>query len=317
MKIGKVFKYGCWGILAVLLLVLIIGSFTMLDMALKPTYGKGRDLEGAMARMRKEYPHTISWLDSLQTHEALKDTFIHTENGRRLHAFYVRAPKVTAKTAILLHGYTDKAIRMLPIGYIYHHLMGYNVLLPDIHAHGESDGDVIQMGWKDCKDIKLWSKLADKIFGTKTKQVVHGISMGGFMTMVLAGEEMPQMAAFVDDCGYTSVWDEFANELKASFGLPEFPLMYTTSLLCKIRYGWSFGEADAVKKVRKSEKPIFFIHGDKDRYVPTHMVHTLYEAKPQPKELWLTPGVEHAMSYYTYPEEYAQKVVNFCQKYLP
>ena len=92
----------------------------MLDMALKPTYGKGRDLEGAMARMRKEYPHTISWLDSLQTHEALKDTFIHTENGRRLHAFYVRAPKVTAKTAILLHGYTDKAIRMLPIGYIYH-----------------------------------------------------------------------------------------------------------------------------------------------------------------------------------------------------
>ena len=317
MRIGKVFKYGCWGILAVLLLVLIIGSFTMLDMALKPTYGKGRDLEGAMARMRKEYPHTIAWLDSLQTHEALKDTFIHTENGRRLHAFYVRAPKVTEKTAILLHGYTDKAIRMLPIGYIYHHLIGYNVLLPDIHAHGESDGDVIQMGWKDCKDIKLWSKLADKIFGTKTKQVVHGISMGGFMTMVLAGEEMPQMAAFVDDCGYTSVWDEFANELKASFGLPEFPLMYTTSLLCKIRYGWSFGEADAVKKVRKSEKPIFFIHGDKDRYVPTHMVHTLYEAKPQPKELWLTPGVEHAMSYYTYPEEYAQRVVNFCQKYLP
>jgi len=115
LKIGKVFKYGCWGILAVLLLVLIIGSFTMLDMALKPTYGKGRDLEGAMARMRKEYPHTISWLDSLQTHEALKDTFIHTENGRRLHAFYVRAPKITEKTVILLHGYTDKAIRMLPI----------------------------------------------------------------------------------------------------------------------------------------------------------------------------------------------------------
>ena len=102
MRIGKVFTYGCWGILAVLLLVLIIGSFTMLDMALKPTYGKGRDLEGAMARMRKEYPHTIAWLDSLQTHEALKDTFIHTENGRRLHAFYVRAPKVTEKTAILL-----------------------------------------------------------------------------------------------------------------------------------------------------------------------------------------------------------------------
>lgn len=316
MRTGKIIRYSLVGLLAIIVGVLIIGSFTMLDMALKPTYGKGRDLEGSLARIRKDYPHTISWIDSLQTHEALKDTFITTDDGRQLHAFYVRAPKSTAKTALLLHGYTDRAIRMLPIGYIYHHLMGYNLLLPDMQAHGESDGEVIQMGWKDCIDIKRWSQIADVIFGNKTRQVVHGISMGGFMTMVLAGEDIPQMEAFVDDCGYTSVWDEFANELKASFGLSEFPLMYTTSLLCKIRYGWSFGEADAVKKVRNSEKPIFFIHGDKDRYVPTHMVHTLYDAKPQPKELWLTPGVEHAMSFYTYPEEYAVRVVNFCWKYL-
>ena len=31
--------------------------------------------------------------------------------------------------------------------------------------------------------------------------------------------------------------------------LSEFPLMFTTSLLCKLRYGWSFGEASAINEV--------------------------------------------------------------------
>lgn len=88
---------------------------------------------------------------------------------------------------------------------------------------------------------------------------------------------------FIDDCGYTSVWDEFAGELKNQFGLPEFPLMYSTSLLCKLRYGWSFGEASAISEVSKSSYPMLFIHGGSDTFVPTEMVYRLYEAKPDRK----------------------------------
>ena len=135
--------------------------------------------------------------------------------------------------------------------------------------------------------------------------------------MTLAGEDAPQLQAFVDDCGYTSVWEEFAHELKESFGLPEFPLMFTSSLLCKLRYSWSFGEADAVKAISRSQKPMLFIHGSQDSFVPTEMVYSLYEAKPAPKELWITPDVAHAHSYYTYPEEYTEKIIAFCQSYMP
>ena len=310
-------KYGLLGLLVVLLLVLTIASWYMLDFSLKPAYNKGRDIQASLDYLRREYPFTIEWIDSLQEHKALRDTFIMTDDGRRLHALYVLAPHPTAKTALLLHGYTDNATRMLHVGYIYHHHLGYNLLLPDFHAHGESDGEAIRMGWKDHKDALLWSELADELFHVKTRQVVHGISMGGFVTMVLAGEAAPQLQAFVDDCGYTSVWEEFAHELKASFGLSEFPLMFSTSLLCKLRYGWTFGEADAVKILRQSQKPMLFIHGDHDNFVPTEMVHTLYEAKPAPKELWLTPDVGHARSYYTYPDEYIDRIKSFCHRYLP
>ena len=109
-------------------------------------------------------------------------------------------------------------------------------------------------------------------------------------TMCVSGEQTPRyVKCFVEDCGYTSVWDEFSNEISARFSLPDFPLMYTASWVVKAKYGWGFNEASPLKQVAKCQKPMLFIHGDNDTFVPTWMVYPLYEAKPQPKALWIAP----------------------------
>ena len=136
--------------------------------------------------------------------------------------------------------------------------------------------------------------------------------MGAATTMGVAGERLPDyIRCFVEDCGYTSVWDEFACQLRGQFGLPPFPLMYTTSALCRLRYGWTFGEASPLEQVAKCRRPMLFIHGDKDTFVPTWMVYKLYEAKPQPKQLWIAPGSGHAQAYVDHPEEYTETVREF------
>ena len=61
---------------------------------------------------------------------------------------------------------------------------------------------------------------------------------------------------------------------------------------------------------------MFFIHGDKDTFVPTWMVHPLFEAKPEPKDIWLAPNSEHARSYFDHKVEYTQRVQNFLKKYI-
>lgn len=61
---------------------------------------------------------------------------------------------------------------------------------------------------------------------------------------------------------------------------------------------------------------MFFIHGDKDDFVPTEMVYQLYKAKPQPKVLWIVPETDHAHSYRNYPKEYTEKVKAFVMPYL-
>lgn len=289
----------------------------MLGYSLTPKDNKGKDIPGSYEYMHSKYPFITPWLDSLQTTGALRDTFIINRKGRQLHAMFASAAKPTDKTAVIVHGYTDNAIRMLMIGYLYNNDLNYNILLPDLQDNGLSEGPAIQMGWKDRLDVLNWMNIANDIFGKRTQMVVHGISMGAATTMMVSGEaQQPFVKCFVEDCGYTSVWDEFSFQLKDMFGLPEFPLMYTTSWLCNAKYGWNFQEASSLEQVKKCSLPMFFIHGDADTYVPTRMVYPLYEAKSEPKELWIVPGATHAMSYKDYPQEYTERVKKFVGKYI-
>lgn len=87
--------------------------------------------------------------------------------------------------------------------------------------------------------------------------------------------------------------------------------MNIASHLCRLRYGWDFEEASALKQVKHCKKPMYFIHGSADKFVPTYMVYELYRAKPAPKKLWIAPESEHAASFHDHKEEYTQNIRNF------
>lgn len=258
----------------------------------------------------------LPWLAGLRDSHALRDTTALI-GGRRMHALYISAPKPTRHTAVLVHGYKDCSISMLHIAYIYNGLMGFNVLLPDLYGHGRSEGDHINMGWLDRLDVMRWMDIANRMWGGDTQMVVHGISMGAATTMCVSGERLPAyVKCFVEDCGYTSVWDEFAHQLHDQFGLPAFPLLYTASAINRMRYGWSFADASPIRQVAKCRLPMLLIHGDKDDFVPSSMVYPLYAAKPQPKELYIARGTRHARAFRDHPAEYIRRVREFVGRYI-
>lgn len=297
-------------IVAVVLIALMGASCYMLDYALAPNPDRA-DTDSCYRKLFSEYPETQPWVDSLRKAQALRDTFIVMPSGERHHALYIN--NGSERTALVLHGWRNCSVDILFIARIYdRELGGYNVVVPDIHAHGQSEGDRIRMGWKDRLDQLHWLE----VFQTDT-MVVHGISMGGATTMMLSGETMPQGVKdihFIDDCGYTSVWDEFTGELDSQFGLPAFPLLYTTSLLSKLTDGWSFQEASALNAVSTSPYPMLFIHGEADTFVPTEMVYRLYEAKQEPKDLWVATGAIHGQSYKLFRKEYVERVREFMKR---
>ena len=291
----------------VMIVVLLIGGgFYMLHYSLTPDPNR-MDNDSCYQQQFENYPESKAWVDSLRSVHALRDTFLTMPTGRRHHAFFV--DKGAKRTAIVIHGWRDCAIKFFWLGRIYEQELGYNVLMPELEACGESEGDALQMGWKDRLDVMQWLKK----FKTDTL-VVHGVSMGAATTMMLSGMEMPdgiKDMRFVEDCGYTCVWDEFAEQLKEQFGLPAFPLLNVSSMLCRLCYGWSFEEASALEQVKKCRYPMLFIHGADDTFVPTWMVYPLYEAHKGEKDIWVTEAAEHALSYREHKSEYIRRIKDF------
>ena len=231
---------------------LVGASFYMLDYALAPEENR-TDTASCYRHLFDSYPETRSWVDSLRGIQALRDTFMMMpEDSRRLHALFVR--NGSGKTALILHGWRGCSVNILFLARIYEQELGYNVVIPDYHAHGLSDGNMIRMGWLDRKDMMQWVNL----FQTDT-MAVHGISMGGATAMMMSAETYPEGITdlrFIDDCGYTSVWDELAGELRKQFGLPEFPLMYANDL------DWADVEIESGVTLKKTDDLLDYIKGN-------------------------------------------------------
>ena len=199
----KTVKYSILGLAALCTLLLCAGYY-MLGYSLKPDdlVSRSRNIAASYDFMYERYPELHPWVDSLMTAGALKDFYIENDRGETLHALYVAAARPTGKTAVIVHGYTDNAVRMLMIGYLYSKEMGFNILLPDLYGHGMSEGDHVQMGWKDRLDVLQWTETADELFGRNladsiesrsTKMVVHGISMGAATTKNYGLYPVPHM----------------------------------------------------------------------------------------------------------------------------
>lgn len=294
----------------------LAGKF-MTGYALQPAPHGVDDIERCRAKADSLLPGSTLWYDTLKEQGVLKDTTIVGHRDFKVHASYVPAkdPAKAKGTAIVVHGYGDNQYVFLYLVRMYRDDFNYNVLFPDLQYHGLSEGDHIQMGWYDRLDVEKWIEVAHDVFKDDF-MVLHGVSMGAATVMMASGDQLPEyVRCFVEDCGYSSVWDQFTTNLHDSFHLPPFPILNSASIVCKNRYGWSFKEASSVKQLAKCDRPMYFIHGDADDFVPFAHLWKNFNAKTHGyKEYWVAPGAVHANSFAKHPDEYKARVEDFLNR---
>ncbi len=258
-------------------------------------------------REKIQYLHWISENVEKQPVEML------SQDGLKLFAYVIVNPAAERRWMVLIHGYASTHDMFGPQAKAFFDA-GFSLLLPDLRGHGNSGGNAIGMGWPDRRDIVQWIDKLVADYGAESI-ALYGISMGSATVMMTSGEPLPpQVKAAVADCGYTSVEAEFRYLLRVLFGLMPFPLLYYTSLICRLRAGYFFSQASSVKQLRKAKIPMLFIHGDRDRFVPYFMLQQVCDAAACPKEMLTVAGAGHGDSCYVDPEKYFQTVSAFLQK---
>ena len=294
-----------------------IGNY-FYNLALNPTTSKAK-VFGTPSKesddekeKQKKYGKYIYWL---LNDSKCKNIFINSFDKLKLHGYLIKNNFHSNKWVILVHGYTCKGLSMSYYAKVYNDY-GYNIIVPDLRGHGDSEGNYIGMGWHDRLDILSWINYIIKD-NPNSEIILHGVSMGAATVTMASGEKLPtNIKAIVADCGYTSVLDQFGCKLKDLFSLPKFPILNLSSLVSRIRAGYSLRQASSIKQVKKSKTPILFIHGDKDDFVPYHMMEELFNAAKCEKEMLTIKDAAHANCAIVDPKTYWHTVFNFTDKYL-
>lgn len=238
-----------------------------------------------------------------------EDLTLESFDGLKLHAKKFSPAENSNRWAILVHGYGRDGT--FAYDYAEEYLKrGWNVLIPDLRAAGESQGQFITMGALESKDIARW---AEKI-PPDAKIIIHGVSMGAATTLLTAANQnIKNLCAIVEDCGYSSAYDMFTSQLHKIFGLPEYPVMPCANFVCKIKTGVKISDAAPLDVVQNINVPILFIHGDKDALVPIEMMHELYDKATSNKEKFIVSGAGHADAKNINPKAYFDKVFAFLE----
>ena len=223
-----------------------------------------------------------------------------SSDGLHLTATHFRPERPRGNWAIIVHGYgcTQENSYYLASHYL---AQGYDVLTPDLRSSGKSEGRFVTMGLRESGDIVGWAQeIAAR--NPEARIVLHGVSMGAATVMMAgASDALPvQVAAVVEDCGYTSAYDLLAYQMETSFRLPSFPGMNLLDWRCRSRAA-----------VRHARVPMLFIHGTADTLVPASMAETLYAACTSEKELLLVPEAIHSAASQKDAARYDRTVMSF------
>ncbi len=244
-----------------------------------------------------------------------QEVIIKNRKGKNLHGVEFRNPSNSNVWVIQPHGWTNVNREMSGYAFEYYR-RGFNILLPDLRGHNNSEHKFVTMGWLDRLDIVDWINSIVKE-NPKAKIIIHGVSMGGATTMMTTGEKLPKNVVLaIEDCGYTSVKDIFTDQAIRKYHLPPKLVIPPASFVCKLINGFFFSEGSCVNQLKKSKTPTLFIHGDKDDFVLPSNLDIVYRACAAPKAKYVVKGAEHALSSHCFHEEYWEVVDAFVEKYL-
>ena len=235
-------------------------------------------------------------------------------DGRHLAATRYSPQNPGKRWVILVHGYgrDQRYVRDYVGAYLE---KGYQVLTPDLCASGESEGSYITMGVKESGEVALWAEKI-KAYNPDAGIVLHGVSMGAATVLMAAGrKDIPGLAAVIEDCGYTSAYAMFSNQLGVLFGLPEFPIMTCVDVVSGLKTGAKVSEAAPLKAVPYIKAPVLFIHGAADTLVPPAMMEELFAACRGKKDKLIVAGAGHGDAMVTDREKYWRCIFDFLSLY--
>jgi hypothetical protein len=200
----------------------------------------------------------------------VREVTLKTADGLSLLSWYV-PPRDGHSVIAYLHGNGGH------IGYRAERLRwfarnGYGVLMVEYRGYGGNPGTPSESGLVTDGVAALDFLGGEGI--APNRLVIYGESLGSGVAVLLVARR--QVASLILEAPFTSV----AEVAQYHY------LFMPASALVRDRF-------DSLAMIGEVKAPILVLHGEQDRVVPLRFGRALFDAAPEPKELWLSRDAGH------------------------
>ncbi len=233
-----------------------------------------------------------------------------SRDGFTLHGMFV--PGANRKAVILAHGLGGTGMSL-----IHHARMlqnaGYSVLVPDLRAHGKSEGDTIT-GVAEANDILgALDYLSARPEVNPDSIGALGISFGGRIVL-LAARQAPQLKAIILESVGPAVMEDHGGRPTTFRRWINYPFNLFIYWLFDFMTGVPVNEGMITALRKISPRPVLLIAAGRGK--ERHFMRIFHQHARQPKSLWEVEEAHHGLAYAYRKQSYPHKVIAFFDRYL-
>ena len=194
------------------------------------------------------------------------------------------------RTAVILCGRAEGCI----YSYFYaepYREAGYNILVVDQRAHGNSEGVFSGMGFLEQKDVIAWVRYLEEECHTK-QAVIHGVCIGAACAVYVASNpNCPKsIKGIVVDGLFRSFHDVFIARFQ-TYKKPLFPVLWEVEYLIRKNTGIDIRKDAPYRSIQSVRIPVLMIHSKEDISSLPENVQPMAESCPAPvKIVWAEHG---------------------------
>jgi pimeloyl-ACP methyl ester carboxylesterase len=232
-----------------------------------------------------------------------KDVSFKTADGLTLHGWYI--PSQNGAAIIAAHGIGGNRTGCLELAQVLVQ-EGYGVLLFDLRAHGESEGDTTTYGGADVQAAAVYLKGQDDVDPDRIG--AFGVSLGG-LVVVQAAADSQDIRAVVADGAAPATFSDLPRPGILAHWL-DLPFQWTTFQVWK-HEGVNVSAVPITEAVAEiAPRPVLLISGARSRF-ERDLQLKIYAAAGEPKTLFEIAEAGHTGGWAAQPGEYREKVLTF------
>lgn len=208
---------------------------------------------------------------------AYDTVMLKTSKGIFLDAWYAATDSISKGTVILFHGITTTKASLLAEANEFRY-QGYNILMVDFRAHGNSGGNVTTMGIREAEDVQL---AYDHIKSKGEQHIfLYGSSMGAVTVLNAVSTGYIHPNGIILEMPFASMQSHLQARarLEGFSGFVEKPFGFLVTAWIGAERGCnSFGHRSA-KYAAKITCPVLLQWGVLDRIVKEKEITGIYDA---------------------------------------